>query len=42
MLTAQDADAIAETVRDEMQEAVTFGLDSPFPEPAEALDYASA
>jgi len=34
-LTADEADAIADSVRDEMQEAVTFGLESPFP-PAEA------
>ena len=30
-LTAEEADAIAEAVRDEMQEAVDFGLESPFP-----------
>ena len=30
-LSAEQADAIAGEVRDEMQEAVTFGLESPFP-----------
>lgn len=41
-LSAERADEIAASVRDEMQEAVTFGLDSPYPEPATALDYVYA
>jgi TPP-dependent pyruvate/acetoin dehydrogenase alpha subunit len=41
-LTPEQADAIADTVRDEMQEAVTFGLDSPYPEPDSALEYVHA
>src|SRR5439155_291868 len=31
-LTAEEADRIAEAAREEMQEAVAFGLESPFPE----------
>ena len=31
-LTAEEADELAEAVRDEMQAAVDFGLDSPFPD----------
>ncbi|MQA10976.1 MAG: hypothetical protein GEU98_20960 [Pseudonocardiaceae bacterium] len=42
VLSAQDADGVAEAARTEMQEAVTFGLDSPFPPPETALDYAYA
>jgi pyruvate dehydrogenase E1 component alpha subunit len=42
MLTAADADAIAERVRDEMQAAVTFGLDSPFPDVESALEFTYA
>jgi len=41
-LTAEEADAIAESVRAEMQEAVTFGLESPFPAPEEAVRYVYA
>jgi TPP-dependent pyruvate/acetoin dehydrogenase alpha subunit len=41
-LDAEAADAIAAEVRDEMQAAVQFGLDSPFPEPAAALDHVYA
>ena len=42
VLTAESADAIAATVRDEMAAAVTYALDSPLPEPASALDHAYA
>jgi len=42
VLTAGRADEIAATVRDEMQAAVTFALDSPHPEPGSALDHAVA
>ena len=38
-LTAEQADAIAAEVRDEMQAAVDFGLESPFPDVESALDY---
>ena len=41
-LTAEQADAIAEEVRDEMQAAVTFGLESPFPAPEAATNYVYA
>jgi TPP-dependent pyruvate/acetoin dehydrogenase alpha subunit len=41
-LTAEQADAIAEQVREEMQAAVQFGLDSPFPEPEAALNHVYA
>jgi TPP-dependent pyruvate/acetoin dehydrogenase alpha subunit len=41
-LTAEQADAIAEEVREEMQAAVQFGLDSPFPEPEAALNHVYA
>jgi TPP-dependent pyruvate/acetoin dehydrogenase alpha subunit len=41
-LDADAADAIAAEVRDEMQAAVQFGLDSPFPEPAAALHHVYA
>jgi acetoin:2,6-dichlorophenolindophenol oxidoreductase subunit alpha len=37
-LTAERADEIAAAAQREMDEAVQFGLDSPFPEPAAALD----
>jgi pyruvate dehydrogenase E1 component alpha subunit len=39
---AAHADAIADRVREEMQAAVQFGLDSPFPEPEAALKYVYA
>jgi TPP-dependent pyruvate/acetoin dehydrogenase alpha subunit len=42
ILSAQDADRIAEEVREEMDEAVRFALDSPFPEPEAALKYVYA
>jgi pyruvate dehydrogenase E1 component alpha subunit len=41
-LSAEDADKLAEDVRAEMQEAVSFALDSPYPEPEEALNYVYA
>ena len=41
-LTAETADAITETVRNEMQDAVTFGLESPFPAGEEAVKYVYA
>jgi TPP-dependent pyruvate/acetoin dehydrogenase alpha subunit len=41
-LEAQRADEIADQVRDEMQAAVQFGLDSPLPEPEAALKYVYA
>jgi pyruvate dehydrogenase E1 component alpha subunit len=41
-LTAEEADAIAERVRAEMEEAVSFGLASPFPETDTALEYVYA
>jgi TPP-dependent pyruvate/acetoin dehydrogenase alpha subunit len=41
-LTAEDADRIAEEVRDEMQAAVDFGLASPFPAAEAATDYVYA
>jgi TPP-dependent pyruvate/acetoin dehydrogenase alpha subunit len=41
-LTAEEADRIAVTVQNEMQEAVTFGLDSPFPAPELATNYVYA
>jgi pyruvate dehydrogenase E1 component alpha subunit len=42
VLTAEEADAIAEAAREEMQEAVTFGLESPFPAPEKAVEYVYA
>jgi len=41
-LTPAEADAIADRVRAEMEEAVSFGLASPFPEPGTALEYVYA
>ena len=41
-LTAEQADEIAEAVRDEMQEAVTFGLESPFPAAEDAVKFVYA
>ena len=41
-LSAEEADTIAEAVRAEMQEAVDFGLESPFPAPERAVDYVYA
>jgi TPP-dependent pyruvate/acetoin dehydrogenase alpha subunit len=42
MLSAAEADEIAEAVREEMQAAVSFGLDSPFPDVETALEYVYA
>jgi pyruvate dehydrogenase E1 component alpha subunit len=41
-LAAEEADAIAEAARAEMEEVVAFGLDSPFPAPERATDYVYA
>ncbi|HET9104121.1 MAG TPA: thiamine pyrophosphate-dependent dehydrogenase E1 component subunit alpha [Solirubrobacteraceae bacterium] len=41
-LSAEQADEIAAEVRAEMQAAVQFGLDSPFPAPAAALNHVYA
>ena len=41
-LTADEADALIAAVRDEMQAAVTFGLESPFPEVESALEFTYA
>ena len=41
-LTAEQGDEIAEEVRLEMQAAVDFGIDSPLPEPEDALKYVYA
>jgi pyruvate dehydrogenase E1 component alpha subunit len=41
-LTAEEADAIAEAARQEMDEAVTFGLESPFPAPERAVEHVYA
>jgi TPP-dependent pyruvate/acetoin dehydrogenase alpha subunit len=41
-LTVEQADGIAAEVRQEMQAAVQFGIDSPLPEPEEALKYVYA
>src|SRR4029079_10247893 len=41
-LSAEEADAIAEAARAEMDEAVQFGLASPFPAPERATDYVYA
>jgi len=41
-MSAEDADRIAAEVRAEMQAAVQFGLDSPYPEPQAALNYVYA
>jgi TPP-dependent pyruvate/acetoin dehydrogenase alpha subunit len=41
-LSAEEADAIAEAARQEMQAAVDFGVESPLPEPADALKHVYA
>jgi TPP-dependent pyruvate/acetoin dehydrogenase alpha subunit len=41
-LSAEQADAIAAAAREEMQAAVDFGVESPHPEPADALEYVYA
>jgi pyruvate dehydrogenase E1 component alpha subunit len=42
VLTAEEADAIAEAAQKEMQAAVEFGLESPFPAPEKAVEYVYA
>jgi TPP-dependent pyruvate/acetoin dehydrogenase alpha subunit len=42
MLTAEEADDVAAAAREEMQAAVTFGLESPFPDVESALAYTYA
>ncbi|MGP4014503.1 thiamine pyrophosphate-dependent dehydrogenase E1 component subunit alpha [Saccharopolyspora sp. 5N708] len=42
VLTAAEADGLAGAARDEMAEAVEFGLASPLPKPEDALAYAEA
>jgi pyruvate dehydrogenase E1 component alpha subunit len=42
VLTAEEADAIGEAAQQEMQEAVEFGLESPFPAPEKAVEYVYA
>jgi len=42
VLTAEAADAIGEAAQQEMQEAVEFGLESPFPAPEKAVEYVYA
>ena len=41
-LSAEAADAIADAARKEIQEAVEFGLESPFPAPEKAVEYVYA
>jgi TPP-dependent pyruvate/acetoin dehydrogenase alpha subunit len=41
-LSAEEADAIAEAAHQEMQAAVDFGVESPLPEPADALKHVYA
>ncbi len=41
-LSTEEADAIAEAARTEMDEAVAFGLSSPFPAPEKAIDHVYA
>ncbi len=41
-LSSEEADAIAEAARTEMDEAVAFGLESPFPAPEKAVDHVYA
>jgi TPP-dependent pyruvate/acetoin dehydrogenase alpha subunit len=41
-LSVEEADAISEAVRAEMQEAVTFGLESPFPAAEDAVKFVYA
>jgi TPP-dependent pyruvate/acetoin dehydrogenase alpha subunit len=42
VLSAEDADRILDDARAEMQAAVDFGIESPFPEPEEATKYVYA
>ena len=41
-LSAEEADAIAESACEEMQAAVDFGLESPLPAPEAAVEYVYA
>ena len=41
-LSSDEADAIAQGARDEMQSAMDFGIESPLPEPADALKHVYA
>ena len=41
-LTADEADGIMAAAKEEMQAAVDFGIESPLPEPEEALNYVYA
>ena len=41
-LSAEEADAIAEAAQKEMEEAVEFGLESPFPAPEKAVEHVYA
>jgi len=41
-LTPEEADAIAQSARDEMAAAVTYGVESPFPAPDDAVKYVYA
>ena len=41
-LSAEEADGIAEAARNEMEEAVAFGIASPFPAPEAAVNYVYA
>jgi TPP-dependent pyruvate/acetoin dehydrogenase alpha subunit len=42
VISADEADAVLDAARDEMQAAVDFGIESPFPEPEEATKYVYA
>jgi pyruvate dehydrogenase E1 component alpha subunit len=42
VLSAEEADEIAEAAKKEMQEAVEFGIASPFPAPEKAVEYVYA
>jgi pyruvate dehydrogenase E1 component alpha subunit len=42
VLSAEQADAVADEVREEMEAAVAFGLESPFPAAEKATDYVYA
>ena len=42
VLSVEEADALAEQVREEMQAAVSFGLESPLPAPEAAVDHVYA
>ena len=42
VLSAEEADQIVEDAKQEMQQAVDFGIESPLPEPEDALKYVYA